>query len=99
MVTSATAPPSCRCSGSASTCSRSIPCSWRTIQATAPGAAQVQPEQLDEILGGLMARGVLARCAAVLSSYLGDPGVADVVAVRSRRSVPRALERRTAAIP
>ena len=41
---------------------------------------QVQPEQLDEILGGLMDRGVLARCAAVLSGYLGDPGVAGVVA-------------------
>ena len=41
---------------------------------------QVQPEQLDEILGGLEARGVLARCVAVLSGYLGDPGVAGVVA-------------------
>jgi pyridoxine kinase len=40
----------------------------------------VQPEQLDEILGGLMDRGVLARCVAVLSGYLGDPGVAGVVA-------------------
>jgi pyridoxine kinase len=41
---------------------------------------QVQPEQLDEILGGLEARGALARCAAVLSGYLGDAGVADVIA-------------------
>ncbi len=41
---------------------------------------KLRPEQLDEILGGLEARGVLARCAAVLSGYLGDPGVADVVA-------------------
>jgi pyridoxine kinase len=40
----------------------------------------LRPEQLDEILGGLEARGVLARCAAVLSGYLGDPGMADVVA-------------------
>jgi pyridoxine kinase len=38
------------------------------------------PEQLDEILGGLMDRGALARCAAVLSGYLGDAGVADVIA-------------------
>jgi pyridoxine kinase len=41
---------------------------------------KLRPEQLDEILGGLMDRGALARCAAVLSGYLGDPGVADVVA-------------------
>jgi pyridoxine kinase len=41
---------------------------------------KLQPEQLDEILRGLEDRGVLARCAAVLSGYLGDPGVADVVA-------------------
>ena len=51
---------------------------------------KLRPEQLDEILGGLEQRGVLARCAAVLSGYLGDPGVADVVAravaaVRSAR--------------
>jgi pyridoxine kinase len=38
------------------------------------------PEQLDEILGGLEERGVLGRCAAVLSGYLGDPGMAAVVA-------------------
>lgn len=41
---------------------------------------KLRPEQLDEILGGLVERGVLARCAAVLSGYLGDPGVAAVVA-------------------
>jgi pyridoxine kinase len=41
---------------------------------------EVRPEQLAEILGGLEERGVLNRCAAVLSGYLGDPGVADVVA-------------------
>jgi pyridoxine kinase len=40
----------------------------------------VRPEQLAEILDGLMDRGVLARCAAVLSGYLGDPGMAEVVA-------------------
>ena len=40
----------------------------------------MRPEQLDEILGGLEDRGVLERCAAVLSGYLGDPGVAGVVA-------------------
>jgi pyridoxine kinase len=38
------------------------------------------PEQLDEILGGLEQRGALARCVAVLSGYLGDPGMAGVVA-------------------
>jgi pyridoxine kinase len=41
---------------------------------------KLRPEQLHEILGGLEERGVLGRCAAVLSGYLGDPGVADVVA-------------------
>ena len=41
---------------------------------------KLRPEQLSEILGGLEQRGVLNRCAAVLSGYLGDPGIADVVA-------------------
>jgi pyridoxine kinase len=41
---------------------------------------KLRPEQLDEILGGLEQRGVLARCAAVLSGYLGDPEMAGVVA-------------------
>jgi pyridoxine kinase len=41
---------------------------------------KLRPEQLGEILAGLEERGVLNRCAAVLSGYLGDPGVADVVA-------------------
>jgi pyridoxine kinase len=41
---------------------------------------KLRPEQLSEILGGLEARGVLARCVAILSGYLGDPGMADVVA-------------------
>ena len=41
---------------------------------------KLRPEQLHEILGGLEERGVLDRCAAVLSGYLGDPGMADVVA-------------------
>ena len=60
---------------------------------------KLRPEQLDEILGGLEERGVLARCAAVLSGYLGDPGVADVVA-RAVAAVRAARpERRTAAIP
>jgi pyridoxine kinase len=41
---------------------------------------KLRPEQLDEILGGLEARGVLGRCVAVLSGYLGEPGMAAVVA-------------------
>jgi pyridoxine kinase len=41
---------------------------------------KLRPEQLDEILGGLEERGVLGRCVAVLSGYLGDPGMAGVVA-------------------
>jgi len=51
---------------------------------------KVEPEQLREILAGLEERGALARCAAVLSGYLGDPAVAEVVrralgAVRAAR--------------
>jgi pyridoxine kinase len=41
---------------------------------------KLEAEQLHEILGGLEERGVLGRCVAVLSGYLGDPGMADVVA-------------------
>jgi pyridoxine kinase len=41
---------------------------------------KLRPEQLIEILGGLEARGVLGRCAALLSGYLGDAGMAEVVA-------------------
>jgi pyridoxine kinase len=55
---------------------------------------KLRPEQLDEILRGLEERGVLGRCAAVLSGYLGDPGVADVVAravAAVRRARPEAL--------
>jgi pyridoxine kinase len=50
---------------------------------------QLRPEQLQEILGGLEQRGVLNRCAAVLSGYLGDPRMADVVA-RAVEAVRRA---------
>ena len=50
---------------------------------------KLQPEQLDEILRGLEEHGVLGRCAAVLSGYLGDPGMADVVA-RAVAAVRRA---------
>ena len=55
---------------------------------------KLRPEQLDEILRGLEEHGVLGRCAAVLSGYLGDPGVADVVAravAAVRRARPEAL--------
>lgn len=51
---------------------------------------RVEPERLAEILDGLDEHGVLGRCAAVLSGYLGDPAVAELVlravtAVRVRR--------------
>jgi pyridoxine kinase len=55
---------------------------------------KLRPEQLNEILGGLEEHGVLDRCAAVLSGYLGDPGMADVVAravAVVRRARPEAL--------
>ena len=47
---------------------------------------KVIPADIAEILGGLEAHGVLGRCAAVLSGYLGDPAVADLV-VRAVRAV------------
>ena len=52
---------------------------------------KLAPEQLGEILGGLEERGVLGRCVGVLSGYLGDAAVVDVVrravaAVRAARS-------------
>jgi pyridoxine kinase len=51
---------------------------------------KVEPERLREILRGLEERGAFARCTAVLSGYLGDPEVAEVVlravdAVRAAR--------------
>jgi pyridoxine kinase len=51
---------------------------------------KVEPARIAEILSGLEDRGALARCAAVLSGYLGAPEVADLVlhavgAVRTAR--------------
>ena len=40
---------------------------------------KLRAEQLNEILDGLEERGALARCVAVLSGYLGDAAVAEVV--------------------
>jgi pyridoxine kinase len=40
---------------------------------------KLAPEQLTEILRGLEERGVLGRCAAVLSGYLGDAAIVEVV--------------------
>lgn len=37
------------------------------------------PAHIAEVLDGLRARGVLVRCTAVLSGYLGDPGVGQVI--------------------
>jgi pyridoxine kinase len=50
---------------------------------------KLRAEQLGEILRGLEERGVLGRCAAALSGYLGDPGMAEVVA-RAVAAVRRA---------
>jgi pyridoxine kinase len=55
---------------------------------------KVTPAQIDEILTGLEERGALARCAAVLSGYLGDPAVARCVlraVARTRAARPDAL--------
>ena len=51
---------------------------------------KVEPERIGEILDGLAARGAFARCAAVLSGYLGDAAVGGLVlealaAVRAAR--------------
>jgi pyridoxine kinase len=40
---------------------------------------KVAPAAIAEILTGLEEHGVLGRCAAVVSGYLGDPAVADLV--------------------
>lgn len=37
------------------------------------------PAHIADVLDGLRARGVLARCAAVLSGYLGDAGVGEAI--------------------
>jgi pyridoxine kinase len=55
---------------------------------------KVAPAQIEAIVAGLEEHGVLIRCAAVLSGYLGDAAVADVVqrAVAAVRAVrPGAL--------
>ncbi|MDJ0947722.1 MAG: pyridoxal kinase PdxY [Alphaproteobacteria bacterium] len=40
---------------------------------------EVAPEQVAEIIDGIVARGVLSDCAAVLSGYLGAAGTGEVV--------------------
>ncbi|MDN5538093.1 MAG: pyridoxal kinase, partial [Comamonas sp.] len=37
------------------------------------------PAHVQDVLDGLRARGVLARCTAVLSGYLGDAGVGEAI--------------------
>jgi pyridoxine kinase len=37
------------------------------------------PAHIEDVLNGLRARGVLARCTAVLSGYLGDAGVGEAI--------------------
>jgi pyridoxine kinase len=51
---------------------------------------KLEPAQIAELLRGLEERGALGRCAAVLTGYLGEPEVADLVlraleAVRAAR--------------
>ena len=47
------------------------------------------PAHVQDVLDGLRARGVLARCSAILSGYLGDAGVGEVIlaAVQEVRSL------------
>ncbi|WP_462378843.1 pyridoxal kinase PdxY [Pseudomonas sp. Marseille-QA0892] len=52
------------------------------------------PEHINDVLDGLRARGVLARCSAVLSGYLGDAAIGEVilsVVQEIRRQRPDAL--------
>ena len=54
----------------------------------------VPASELAELLAGLTERGLLPRCDAVLSGYLGDEGTADVVraaVARVRAANPAAL--------
>ncbi|WP_188981174.1 pyridoxal kinase PdxY [Pseudomonas matsuisoli] len=37
------------------------------------------PEHINDVLDGLRARGVLSRCSAVLSGYLGDAAIGEVI--------------------
>ncbi|HEU4621973.1 MAG TPA: pyridoxal kinase, partial [Burkholderiaceae bacterium] len=53
-----------------------------------------EPDHMREIVLGLRERGVLARCAAVLSGYLGDAGVGEVIldaVAQVRAANPHAL--------
>lgn len=52
------------------------------------------PAHIEDVLDGLRARGVLARCAAVLSGYLGDAGVGEAIlaAVQQIRATRPALQ-------
>ncbi len=51
------------------------------------------PAHIGDVLDGLRARGVLARCQAVLSGYLGDAGVGEAIlsAVQEIRAARPAL--------
>ena len=51
-------------------------------------------DHVREVVAGLRERGVLSRCAAVLSGYLGDPAIGEVIleaVAEVRRSRPGAL--------
>jgi pyridoxine kinase len=43
------------------------------------GGPLLTPDDVREVIAGIADRGVLATCDAVLSGYLGDPGVCEVV--------------------
>lgn len=47
---------------------------------------RLRPDQIEEILGGLEERGAFRRCAGLLSGYLGDAPIADLV-LRAHRVV------------
>ena len=84
-----------RCAGSASTSGRSTPCSSRITRSTAAGpAASFDADELQNVIDGIGAIGMLARCNAVLSGYLGatEQARAVVEIVKTVKAVnPRAL--------
>ena len=78
--TSATPPPCSRSSASASRSGRCTPCSSPTTPATASGpggSSTARPSRRSS--QGIAARGVLGRCDAVLSGYLGSADIGHAV--------------------
>src|SRR5215208_4520395 len=79
MGTSATARRSSRCRGWVSRCGRSTRSTSATTRGTASGAVRLPAEDVATIIRGIEERDVLPNCDAVLSGYLGDASLGEVV--------------------